>query len=73
MSCPLCNPEIIYYEDETIKIIKDIKRDGKLIVSKEHIPMTKEGLQSIFEIHCRGAGFKGNGHVSIDHLHLFYK
>ena len=66
--CPFCYPETtVYYQDETIAIIQDKYRPGKLIITCEHVPMTKEALDEVFEIHA------GTWHVSVDHMHIYYE
>jgi len=66
--CVFCYPETtVYYQDETIAIIQDKYRRGKLIITRDHYPMTKEALDEVFEIHA------GTWHVSVDHMHIYYE
>lgn len=66
--CPFCYPETtVYYQDDTIAIIQDKYRRGKLIITRNHYPMTKEDLDEVFEIHA------GTWHVSVDHMHIYYE
>lgn len=66
--CPFCYPETtIYYQDDTIAIIQDKYRRGKLIITRDHYPMTQEARDEVFEIHA------GTWHVSVDHMHIYYE